>query len=1065
VPICPSCGRDSAEGFAFCPHCGSALEAAPPGAETRKTVTVLFCDVTGSTALGERLDPESLRRIMGRYFEAASVCLERHGGTVEKFIGDAVMAVFGIPQVHEDDALRACRAATEIRKRVAELSKGLERDYGTPLVVRIGANTGEVVAGDPSAGQALVTGDAVNVAARLEQGAPPGEILIGRPTYDLVRDAVVADPTEPLALKGKSEVVPAFRLVEVHPTATAFARRLDSPLVGRERELRLLHQAYERTASEQTGHLFTVLGAAGVGKSRLVDEFLAEIQEARQLRGRCLPYGEGITFYPVAQVLKQAAGVADFDDPGEAERKICEVVRRDEHGSLICTRIGQLLGLADGNAVPEETLWAIRRFLEVLGRDRPLVVVFDDIQWGEGTFLDLIEHVADWTRETPILLLCMARPELHDVRSGWARGKRNADSILLEPLPDDHCEQLLANLLGQAAVAEGVRSGILEAAEGNPLFVEQMVSMLIDDGLLVRDEGKWVAKADLSEVPVPPTIVALLAARLDRLSALERAVIQRASVVGKVFYLGAVAALSSESERPAIAGQVMSLVRKELVRPDRTTLPGEEAVRFRHLLIRDAAYESTPKEVRAELHERFAAWLEAVAGERIEEQEEILGYHLEQAGRYLVQLGSVDDRGRDLGRRAAVHLTAAGRRASARGDVGAAANLLGRAVELLPREDRGRLELLPELGSALIAASQYQSASLILREAIDRARDVGDRLIEARARVAEVMLRVEVEPEGTGEEAARVANELIPVFEAAGDDLGLARSYRLRMTAPWLALRYAEMAADAELAAEHARRAGDPGEQGLAEDMLSVAYAFGPLTVAEGLRKFAKLQEESPGRRTERDEGKAVLLAMAGRIDESRRLLEQARTTFEELGRAARATAILLAQGIVELIVGDAAEAERFLREGRKKFIRLGEKGVLSTLSAILAQALCLQGRFDEAEHFIEESREFASSEDLASQGGWRQAKAMVLADRGDREEAARLAREAVDMAKSGDAIDDQGEALSVLAEVMAAGGRSEEAVELLREAIERFERKGNVVSADRIGKRLAQLTEEPHPG
>jgi predicted ATPase/class 3 adenylate cyclase/Flp pilus assembly protein TadD len=1062
VLICPSCRRESEERFTFCPHCGAALPAAKPVAETRKTVTMLFCDVTGSTGLGEGIDPESLRKVMGRYFDMARTCLERHGGTVEKFIGDAVMAVFGIPQQHEDDALRACRAAAEIRDGVAELGSDVKRDFGASLEVRIGVNTGEVVAGDPAAGQAMVTGDAVNVAARLEQIAPPGEILIGRSTYELVRDAVVAEPTEPLGLKGKSGTVPAFRLAEVHPTAPAFARRLDSQLVGREGELRLLRQAFERAGLERVCHQVTVFGPAGVGKSRLVEEFLGDLAGARVLRGRCLPYGEGITFYPVVEVLKQAAGIADFEDPGEAERKVCTLVESEEHGALICARIGQLLGLADGNAMPEETLWAIRRFLEVLAQDRPLVVVFDDIHWGEATFLDLIEHVADWTRDAPILLVCMARPEHIEVRPGWTGGKRNATSTLLDPLPAEQCERLLDNLLGNAEVAEEVQSQILEAAEGNPLFVEQMVSMLMDDGLLVRDDGRWVATADLSEVPVPPTIAALLAARLDRLSAEERAVIQRASVVGKVFYLGAVAALSSGAERPSVAGHVTSLVRKELVRPDRTTLPGEDAVRFGHQLIRDAAYESTPKEVRAELHERFADWLEAVAGERIEEQEEILGYHLEQAGRYRAQLGSIDERVRELGRRAAMHLTAAGRRASARGDMGAAANLLWRAAELLPRADRDRLALLPELGSALSEAGRYDQASAILKEAIDQAQGIGDRLTEAHARATEVVLRVEAEPEGQGEEAARVADELIPVFEAAGDDLGLARAYRLRSTSSWEATRYSEMAADAERAVEHARRAGDPTEQGLAEHTLVAAYTWGPVPVAEAIRKFAELKREGvSGRTGEVDLGTGIMLAMAGRFDESRRLLEQARAVADDLGRPAWAGAILQDWGIAELIAGDAPEAERILREGREVLLRIGEKGHLSSLSANLAVALCIQGRFDEAEPFIEESREFAATGDVASQGGWRQAMAMVLANRGDLGEADRLAREAVDLAKGGDGIDDQGEALSGLAQVLVAAGRSEEAVVMLQEAIEKFDQKGNVVSASRARERLTVISPE----
>jgi class 3 adenylate cyclase/tetratricopeptide (TPR) repeat protein len=1017
----------------------------------------VFCDVAGSTALGERLDPESLRRVMGRYFDTTRAALERHGGTVEKFIGDAVMAVFGIPVVHEDDALRACRAAAEIRQRVAEFSNELERDFGTPFHVRIGANTGEVVAGDPAAGQALVTGDAVNVAARLEQGASAGEILVGRSTYELVRDAAHAEPTEPLPLKGKSEAVPAFRLLEVHPTARAVPRRLDSPLVGREAELRLLRQAFERATSERACQLVTILGPAGVGKSRLVEEFISDLPEAQVLQGRCLPYGEGITFYPVAEVLKEAGGVADFEDPAEAERKIFELVEREEQGPLVCARIGHILGLAEGQAVPEETLWAIRRYLEALARTHPLVVVFDDIQWGEATFLDLIEYVADWTRDVPMVLLCQARPDLLEIRSGWGGGKPNSTTIELGPLPDAKCEQLVENLLGEAE--SGVRSRILEAAGGNPLFMEQMVSMLIDEGLLVRENETWVAASDLVDVPVPPTIAVLLAARLDRLTPEERAVIQRASVVGNVFFGGAVAALSPEPERSTVAGQVMSLVRKELVGPDRTTLPGEDAFRFRHLLIRDSAYESAPKEIRADLHERFADWLQRVAGDRIEEQEEVLGYHLEQASRYRAELGPADQRADEIGRRAAVHLAAAGRRAAARGDMDASATLLSRAVALQPHGDRERLALLPEIGNALVEAGRFDDASRILREAIDEAAAADEPLILAHARVADVLLRNFAEPEGTGAEAARVAGEVIPAFEAAGDDLGLARAYRLRLNAPWMACRYAEMAADAERAMEHARRAGDRSEVELAKDMLVVAYTWGPLPVSEALRKVADLREPSWSWHRQRVD-EAILIAMAGRLEEARSVLEGARTTFEELGRPAFSAASLFALGLVEIFAGDAVEAERALREGRDMFLRFGEKTILSAVSANLAYVLCLQGRFEEAEQFIDESRELASSEDVASQRGWRHAKAMVLADRGDLEEAERVAREAYDLGSSGDGIGDQAHSARVLAEVVLAGGRPEEATALLQEAIGKFERKGDIAEAGQVRERLAALDE-----
>ncbi|HJP67177.1 MAG TPA: adenylate/guanylate cyclase domain-containing protein, partial [Actinomycetota bacterium] len=628
---CPNCGKDNPEDARFCMACATPLDAAaPPTREVRKTVTVVFTDVTGSTALGERLDPESLRRVMGRYFDEVRAVLERHGGTVEKFIGDAVMAVFGIPQLHEDDALRATRAAWDMRQALAELNQKLEQDLGVTIETRTGVNTGEVVAGDASAGQALVTGDAVNVAARLEQAAQPGEILIGPDTHRLVRDAVDVEPTEPLTLKGKSDAVAAFRLLGVTAEALGAARHLEAPMVGRDQELSLLQWAFNRAVTERTCHLATVLGAAGVGKSRLASEFLRGVgDQATVLRGRCLPYGDGITFWAVVEATHQAAGITDQDDPSVAKAKLAALVQDEEQGDRIAERVAQILGLVANHAVPEETLWAVRKLFESVARRRPLVLVFDDIHWAEPTFLDLIEHIADWSRDAPILLLAVARLELLELRPSWGGGKMNASTIALEPLSEQESEQLVENLLGRLP-AEAARR-IAEAAEGNPLFVEEMVGMLIDDGLLVRDDGHWAPTQDLSTITVPPTIQALLAARIDRLVAEERQVIERASVVGRTFYRGAVTDMTPEEIRAMVPAQLQSLTRRELIRPLPSDFAGEDTFRFRHILIRDSAYEAMPKEIRADLHERFAAWMEAAAGDRAREYEEILAYHMEQA--------------------------------------------------------------------------------------------------------------------------------------------------------------------------------------------------------------------------------------------------------------------------------------------------------------------------------------------------------------------------------------------------------------------------------------------------
>ncbi len=592
---------------------------------------------------------------MRRYFEDLRVILERHGGTVEKFVGDAVMAVFGIPVSHEDDALRAVRAASEMRTAIAE--HGLD--------ARIGINTGGVVVGGE--GETLVTGDAVNVAARLEQAAASGETLIGAETRLLVRDAVRTEAVEPLALKGKSEPVEAFRLLQVLDGAESLARHLETPLVGRERERQRLWRDYEDAVADRTCRLFTLLGPAGIGKSRLVADFLERVGDSADvLRGRCLSYGEGITYWPLVEILI-AIGV--------------------EPDSVIGTS-------------PPETQLAFRRLLESRAAERPQVVVIDDLQWAEPVFVDLLEHVADMSRDAAIFLLCIARTELLDTRPGWGGGKLNATSLLLEPLGPEECSALMDELVADAPLAGDLRERITTASAGNPLYVEEMLAM-------VREHG-----GD-GEIVVPPTIHALLQARIDSLDGDVRMVMERGSVEGEVFHRGSVAVLSPDPLRPAVESHLATLVRKELIRSTSATFPDDEGFRFRHLLIRDAAYESLPKAIRAELHERFAEWL---SGHDLVESDEIVGYHLEQAHRYRAELDGSDAALEGLARRASACLAEAGRGALERGDFNAGRSLFGRATSLLPEHDEARLALAPDFADALYE-SNYDEAWKVLSEA------------------------------------------------------------------------------------------------------------------------------------------------------------------------------------------------------------------------------------------------------------------------------------------------------------------------------------------------------------
>ena len=1058
VLTCANCGRESPDDFAFCPACSAPL--APPGRqEVRKTVTVVFCDVTGSTAMGERLDPESLRRVMSRYFAEMRAALERHGGTVEKFIGDAVMAVFGVPAIHEDDALRAVRAAAEMREALQVLNKELERDHGVSLAARIGVNTGEVVAGDQP--DTLVTGDAVNVAARLEQAAEPGTVLIGEETLRLVRDAVVAEPMPPLEVKGKSEPLTAFRLVEVTAGVAGFARRLDSPMVGRERELTRLQQAFGAAVADRSCQLFTILGTPGVGKSRLVEEFLGSLGEATVLRGRCLPYGEGITFFPVGEVVKEAAGLEDFDAPDEIERKICAVLGAD---GPACSTLAQLFAAAERDSSVEETFWAVRSFLEAVAQTAPLAVVFDDIHWGEPTFLDLIEHITDWSREAPILVLCLARPELLDERSGWGGGKFNATTISLEPLSDDECGDLIGNLLGRAALPEEARDRILAAAEGTPLFVEEMLSMLIDDGSLARDGDRWVATGALVDLRVPPTIQALLAARLDQLSSDERAAIQRAAVCGKQFHVGALTALL-DTDGGEVRPILMSLVRRDLIRPDRSSLAGQDAFRFRHQLIRDAAYDAAPKALRAELHERFADWLEDVGEARVEEFEEILAYHLEQAHLLLSALGPLDEAGRELGLRAAGHYAASARRASDRSDDRAAAGLFRRAADLLPEGHPDRSRALYDVGHASLRLDP-RVGSAELDEAVAAAAASGQRSIEWMARIDRGVVQMLLDPIGfTSDDLRAEVAAARAELEAGDDDEALAIAWWGLVQVEWNPCRYDAAREAAIHAVDHARRSGD---RSLLMDAMTMKLAtelLGSTSPVEGRPSLetalAELGREGAiGHVALVNE--ACLDAMTGDFDRARELIRESEASAQRFGSDIWAAGSYEFGGEIELMAGDPEAAERSFRKEYEIHQRLGDEGHASTSAAYLASALCRLGRFDEAEELATIARATGAEDDMATQASARSAQALVRSARGEHEEARRLAREAVDMWAGAESPWFHGNAWLTLAEVARAAGLPEEAAEAARGALAEYERKGHQPGAASARALMDEVSRRP---
>jgi class 3 adenylate cyclase/tetratricopeptide (TPR) repeat protein len=1013
MAVCSSCGAENRDEARFCDTCGSPL-AAEPARESRKRVTVLFCDVTGSTALGERIDPESLRNVMARYFETAKAAIERHGGTVEKFIGDAVMAVFGVPVVHEDDALRAVRAAADLRDALGPLNEELEQRFQTRLQLRTGVNTGEVVTGTE---ERLATGDAVNVAARLEQAAQPGEILLGDETLRLVRGAVEFEPVAPVEAKGKSEPLAAYRLVTVDQGSAPRAHI--GPMVGRERQRHVLEEAFANVVADRTCHLFTVLGTAGVGKSRLVSEFLDGLDGATVVSGRCVSYGEGISYFPVTEVAIQLKA-----DAGE-------------HPGL-----APILGDDEAPSSPDEIAWAFRKLLEQRAADGPLVVVFDDIHWGEPAFLDLVEHVADFSREAPILVLCMGRPELLDRRQAWGGGKMNATNVLLEPLGTDEAAELLANLL-PSHIEDGLRTRILEAAGGNPLFVEEMVAMVAE---LQAGNG------EVAEITVPPTIQALLAARLDQLDPHERVVLERGSVEGNVFHRGVVEALAPEERE--VPRQLMSLVRKELVRPDRAQLSGDDAFRFRHLLIRDAAYDALPKAERADLHQSFAAWLEEHGAELVE-LDEILGYHLEQAWRYRTELGAASDP--ELMDAARRRLEAAASRALLRDDSAAGLNLIERALALVPE---GEIDLLLETDRlrAIFSSGHVQTAYEAAGALGKRAAAIGDRTAEQIAAIERARFATFVDPEGAAEELERLASDALPEFEQAGNELAL---YVALFGLGSVAHMHGRMDAGREAADRAAAVADTLGLPHLHAwvQPYRVATRFHGTTPLPDVLVWWEEQDAAGVGGYSLQINRCLALAMLGRFDEAHALSKEMEEELEERGSSVSLSLLLAMMAPeTERLSGEPAAALEISKRGCQMFEEIGERSWLSSALGIQGQVLYDLGDFDAAFEAAARGLELGASDDAYTQILTRGVQAKVLARRGSFEEAERLAREACELADATDMSCSRGGAYEDLGHVLFLAGKTPEAERVIEHAAEIFDAKGAVAMSERARRMPTEL-------
>jgi class 3 adenylate cyclase/predicted ATPase len=1033
--VCPACGAENPDGFRHCGYCAAALTA--PVFERRRLATLVFCDLVGSTALGERVDPEALQELLALYFGEMRLALERHGGVVEKFIGDAVVGVFGVPVAHEDDALRACRAALEMQARLGALNPELERRFGLRVEIRIGVNSGEVV----GSRETFVTGDAANVAARLEQTARPGEVLLGEATLRLTQDSVRVDLAGQLNAKGKSEPVTAYRLVEA-AVSGPLPRRIGGPLVGRTAELARLGAEFEAISSERRCRLVTVIGEPGVGKSRLVAEFAERSgRRSRTVRGACLSYGEGITYWPVAQIVRELAEIREGDSADLAYGRIAALSAGTRDEAAVSAQILQLLGLGGGATTPEELAWSVRRLLAAAASEVPLIVVLDDIHWAEPALLELLDEMPRLIGETPLLLVCLARPELLEQRPDWPV------TIRLEPLVAAEVDSLLEVLEAPA----GVRVQIAHSSAGNPLFAEELVA--------------WVrAGGNLDEMPT--SLSALLGARLDQLGAEARGVLERGAVEGELFHQDAIVELSEEQTRRSVGYELGQLKRKDVIRlAAASVVAGGVAYQFKHVLVREAAYLATAKKLRAALHQRFAEWLEQVVGDRVVEYHAILGYHLEQAHRYRRELGQNGHDATLLAARAARHLGAAGEQAAARGDYRATANLLDRAIDLGfvdPRE-RARMQIL--LGDALYDLGRISEAEATLTAALEGSRSLGATDLATRAVVRREAHRIHLDVGIDPEAVALVATEAIRTSENIDDPSGLVASEELLSLALMKQGQVAACLAIQERALSHAIRAGEVGTFRRLRRLLSLRLCLGPTPVEDAIGRCEELLRSCGDDVTLRaaiERNLAALFSMAARFDEARQLFAQSSRALDELDSMSWSWTARDVSAEGRELAGDFDGAEHdLLRQWHRWRDARGPNAVGAVIaSSTLAHLYCDVERWNDAERCLTPSDARPEVAHFRHAAVFRvAAQARVTAHRGDYEVATGLAKRAVQLAEATDYLNARARLWLAFAEVQRAAGRHFESDDAAERALELYDRKGNIAAAARVPHALANMT------
>jgi class 3 adenylate cyclase/tetratricopeptide (TPR) repeat protein len=960
----------------------------------RKLATVLFVDLVGSTALVSGTDPEVARRRVQQYFDRVQQCVISHGGIVEKFAGDAVMAAFGIPQAHEDDAERAIRAALEIIDSVAEL--GLE--------ARIGVESGEVVVDEVES--TFATGEAVNVAARLQQSAPPNGILIGPGAHRLTLACFEVEDEGPVEARGLAEPVWTWRVLGT--TRFEATRKFSAPLVGRDAELELLENTYARAVRDRRAHLFTIYGEPGVGKSRLAREFIDGLESATILFGRALPYGEGVTYSALADMIKIAAGIADDDPLDEAIEKLRDCCPDEAVADLMGLATGVLEAVqAEHNQ--QEIAWAARAWAEKLAEPQPLVLVFEDIHWAEEPLLELVEHLGTWVRNVPLLLLCLARPELLDIRPGWGGGRVRATAIELEPLGAADSEALIEALLVDDELPAAARTTLFEKTEGNPLFVEETLRMLSEAN--VETNGSAVER-------IPDTLQALIAARIDHLPPGEKSVLQRAAVIGRTFWAGAVEYLGSDADSDLAPLLDDLLLREFVLTEPRSTISGEDAYRFKHVLIREIAYGGLSKTARARHHRRFAEWL----GDRAREEMLVVrAYHLDQASALLAELDGAPPA--ELAEEAADALERAGKRALAREANATARRLLHRSVELEPT-----LERRYQAARAAWRMSEFPVVSSEMEDVLLGAREVGDKGLEARALTA--LAHVALQREGDVGRAEQLAEKAL---EVSKDDESRIDAVAILESAAWWRGRLREAEAYAEEELEIARRLERQDlEADALLDLAGIYVARRESERAEPVIAEALVLAEESGSLTAK--GRAFkelgeLYSFRGLHEEALAEFGRARDLFAEVGAATNLARSIMVIGRLVARRGEIAEAERLLREAIGILKPIEDRGTLCEVQRSLAEILLQQGKIDAAEVYALKAVETVGPQDVSSQSTTRKTLALVRAAQGRDDEAESLFREAIEILERSEYTRYLAEPLKAIIQFLEERGRVDDVV------------------------------------